>query len=637
MRNFTPECTLPPNGTYSGYVHGVNTRSTLEIVWSCIGIIILSTWSILHLDLPADVVANGTGEWLCKHIYLLWRKVFWMGLKLFSPEFAATGCARKIFATRSNSAMLEQLAHLDGVPWSLKHTILVDMGGIALRFLPPPTGNPSTPKPDTQISPENTERRNLPPPTGDTQVPNPDMQRELSEDAERRNLPPSTGDTPTPDPDTQRILSENGERPEFIVDFCRRQDRLLKWCGRIPWDLWECHVKHAFDMERGRQPSTRTVSQTPADSESQAKLAFSEADVAALAGNVWILDSKQFAIARLKGIITKMPDIKEEAIDDKSKSDGLVKIIAVLQVLWLVVQLVVRTIDNLHFTQLEITTVAFAATAVIIYSIDFIKPKDVNIPFYIDVKKVVDFDDFFAIAEAAPFAYMQGKRYYMPTSTLHDIIDYSDRNMISETGMLKTKIPKTANPGSRNTDNASLQDSSQGSVVVNNAQGSYTCYKNPNNKNCQICYQWRKFTSNKRSKKNRCSWSNPYKLSPSAADIFSLMIGFASATSFGGVHLFAWNSDFPTDIERLLWRISALMTIVLPYIYIATHIPYIGSTVADIRQAKKTLMNIFLGCIAICYIPCRLFLVTESFRALYYLPSEAFKATPAVMSIPHLG
>ncbi|KAK0757925.1 hypothetical protein N5P37_009217 [Trichoderma harzianum] len=288
-----------------------------------------------------------------------------------------------------------------------------------------------------------------------------------------------------------------------------------------------------------------------------------------------------------------MPKIKEEAIDDKSKSDGLVKIIAVLQVLWLVVQLVVRTIEDLHFTQLEITTVAFAATAVIIYSIDFIKPKDVNVPFYIDVEKAVEYDDFVATAEAAPFAYIQGKRYYMPTSTLHDIIDYQDEDMISD--------------------------------------------DDPHSPECNICLQWKSFIDSTRSKNNKCSWRNPYKLSPKAADIFSLMIGFASATSFGGVHLFAWNSDFPTHVERLLWRISALMTIVLPYIYIATHVPYIGYTVADIRKQMKLPMNIALGCIAICYIPCRLFLVIESFRALYYLPSEAFKATPAVMSIPHLG
>ncbi|KAL6689611.1 hypothetical protein J3F84DRAFT_354077 [Trichoderma pleuroticola] len=292
--------------------------------------------------------------------------------------------------------MLEQLAHLDGVPWSLKHTILVDMGGIALRFLPPPTG--------------------------DTPTPNSDTQRPLSEDEERPSPPPSTGDAPTPNPYMHRILPTNAERPKFIRDFCRRQDRLLKWCGKIPWDLWEYHVELASKMETPPQGLAGSESQA----ESQAKSTFSEADVAALAGNIWILDSKQLVIARFKEIIiAEMPNIKEEAIDDKSKSDGLVKIIAVLQVLWLVVQLIVRTIDNLHFTQLEITTVAFAATAVIIYSIDFIKPKDVNVPFYIDVKKAVDYDDFVAIAEAAPFAYMQGKRYYMPTSTLHDLIDYS--------------------------------------------------------------------------------------------------------------------------------------------------------------------------------------------------------------------
>ncbi|KAM6477046.1 hypothetical protein HDV62DRAFT_402256 [Trichoderma sp. SZMC 28011] len=575
MRNFTPECTLPPNGTYSGYVHGVNTRSTLEIVWSCIGIIILCTWSILHLDLPADVVTKGFRQWLCKHIYLLWRKVFWMGLKLFSPEFAATGCARKIFATRSNSAMLEQLAHLDGVPWSLKHTILVDMGGIALRFLPPKG-------------------------------------------------------TPKPDQATQRVLEDRNNIPPFIGTFCRRQGRLLNWCGKIPWDLWEHHVELASRMENSPQGPAKSESRA----ESQAKSAFSEADVAALAGNIWILDSKQFAIARFRGIITEMPNIKEEAIDDKSKSDGLVKIIAVLQVLWLVVQLIVRTIENLHFTQLEITTVAFAATAVIIYSIDFIKPKDVNVPFYIDIEKVVEYKDFVAIAEAAPFAYMQGKRYYMPTSTLHDLIDYSDRKMVLETGVLMTKKPEIENSDHRNSDNTDPKDTSQENIPL---LYDCTCYKDPKTKDCKICRQWRKFTMNERSEKNRCSWRKPYKLSPKAADIFSLMIGFASATSFGGVHLFAWNSDFPTDVERLLWRISALMTIVLPYIYIGTHIHYVGYTVADIRRQRKTLMNIVLGCIAICYIPCRLFLVTESFRALYFLPSEAFKATPAVMSIPHLG
>ncbi|KAH8126037.1 hypothetical protein LI328DRAFT_166623 [Trichoderma asperelloides] len=468
FNRFSPECTLPSNETYSGFVSGPNARSTLNIVWSCISIIILSTWSILHLDVPAHVTPTKKREKFCRAVYLLWRKIFWMGLKLFSPEFAATGCARKIFATRSNSAELERLARIDGVPWSLTHTILVDMGGIALRF-------PVSPK-YTSASTDTSER--------------------ISESAgvsrETSASSPVSGD----------------QVPEFIQKFSRRQELISKLCGKIPWSLYKPHVQHAITM---KESSTIPKS--------------IRKDVAALSGNIWILDSMQLKIAREKKLIKKMPNITEQEINDKSKSDGLVKLIAILQVLWLVIQLIARAIQNLPFTQLEITTVAFAATAIIIYSIDFIKPKDLNVPFYVSVSKEVEYEDFVEIAQAAPFAYVQGKR-----------------------------------------------------------------------------------------------------LSPRKADIYSLLIGFLSATSFGGVHLFAWNNQFPTEIEQLLWRISALMTIALPYIYI----------LKDIRTGTRRGMRIGLFCIAVCYVPCRLFLLAESFRSLYYLPPEAFKSTWAG-NFPHLG
>ncbi|PTB38232.1 hypothetical protein M441DRAFT_82417 [Trichoderma asperellum CBS 433.97] len=474
FNHFSPECTLPSNETYSGFVSGPNARSTLNIVWSCISIIILSTWSILHLDVPAHVTPTKKREKFCRAVYLLWRKIFWMGLKLFSPEFAATGCARKIFATRSNSAELERLARIDGVPWSLTHTILVDMGGIALRF--PASHNYTSASTDTS----------------DLISESAGVSRETSASY------PVSGD----------------QVPEFIQKFSRRQELIAKLCGKIPWSLYKPHVQHAITMNESSTISKSILK-----------------DVAALSGNIWILDSKQLKIAREKKLITKMPNITEQDINDKSKSDGLVKLIAILQVLWLVIQLIARAIQNLPFTQLEITTVAFAATAIIIYSIDFIKPKDLNVPFYVSVSKEVEYEHFVEIAQAAPFAYVQGKRQ---------------------------------------------------------------------------------------------------------ADIYSLLIGFFSATSFGGVHLFAWNNQFPTEIEQLLWRISALMTIALPYIYICTHLPFIGKPVKKIRTDTRRGMRIGLFCIAVCYVPCRLFLLAESFRSLYYLPPEAFKSTWAG-NFPHLG
>jgi hypothetical protein len=45
------DCTLPPTGT--NYVSGSNTCGTMSILWNCLSIIFLCTWSIQHLNIPA--------------------------------------------------------------------------------------------------------------------------------------------------------------------------------------------------------------------------------------------------------------------------------------------------------------------------------------------------------------------------------------------------------------------------------------------------------------------------------------------------------------------------------------------------------------------------------------------------------
>lgn len=594
FNSFSPQCTLP-NGTHSGYVSGPSARSTLGIVWSCISIIILSTWSILHLDVPADITPRNKRQKFCKFVYLLWRKIFWMGLKLFSPEFAATGCARKIFATRSNSVLLERLAHIDGVPWSLTHTILVDMGGIALRFVSPDSTSTkeSTPTPSpNELTPVNTS----------TPTPN-------SADSESSFLLGPTA-------------ASKSNSPKFVEKFRHKQDRILGLCGDVPWKEWPLHVKHARDMEEEKDLKGSIYN-----------------DIAALTGNIWILDSRQFAIAREKGIIT-MPKYTEQEITDKSKSDGLVKLIAMLQVLWLVVQLVVRKIGNLPFSQLEITTVAFAATAVIIYCIDFIKPKDVNVPFYIDVTKEVDYEAFVAIAEAAPFPYVQSKRYYMPTSTLHDIVNIHEAQWRP-----KERCPNEKCEQCEQCEQCKQNETSKKNKKCKLCKDCERCRRCIQCRECQQCKWCGQPRSSEpqsamlsESEVKSCFWCRPFKFRSKTADIYSLLIGFISATSFGGVHLFAWNNEFPTEIEKLLWRISAFMTIALPYIYIFSHLPFIlkQKPFKTIDENTKLGMTILMLCIAICYVPCRLFLLTESFRSLYFLPPEAFNSTWAA-NIPHLG
>ena len=79
--------------------------------------------------------------------------------------------------------------------------------------------------------------------------------------------------------------------------------------------------------------------------------------------------------------VMKLPHITEEEINDKSKSNSFVKAIAVTQIIWMVVQIIMRTSRGLAITQLEIAVMAFSVCAVILYILNWGKPKDIKTAF----------------------------------------------------------------------------------------------------------------------------------------------------------------------------------------------------------------------------------------------------------------
>jgi hypothetical protein len=76
----------------------------------------------------------------------------------------------------------------------------------------------------------------------------------------------------------------------------------------------------------------------------------------------------------------KMPVISEAEVEDRSKGDGLSKGIAILQLVWFVVQLFARYVRNLPITLLEIDTLAVVALTCVSYGMWWKKPKDVGCP-----------------------------------------------------------------------------------------------------------------------------------------------------------------------------------------------------------------------------------------------------------------
>ena len=76
--------------------------------------------------------------------------------------------------------------------------------------------------------------------------------------------------------------------------------------------------------------------------------------------------------------LPKLPFISKEEIEDKSKSDAFVKIIAIVQISWATLQIIVRAARKIAISQLELAVLAFAACAVVIYCLYWTKPKNIQ-------------------------------------------------------------------------------------------------------------------------------------------------------------------------------------------------------------------------------------------------------------------
>lgn len=80
------------------------------------------------------------------------------------------------------------------------------------------------------------------------------------------------------------------------------------------------------------------------------------------------------------------PPISKEELKSRSKSDGVVKLIALLQITWFGLQALFRAIQHLQVTALEIMTVAFFVLAVLIYAFWWNKPQDIEYPIIIKLQ-----------------------------------------------------------------------------------------------------------------------------------------------------------------------------------------------------------------------------------------------------------
>jgi hypothetical protein len=83
-------------------------------------------------------------------------------------------------------------------------------------------------------------------------------------------------------------------------------------------------------------------------------------------------------VALQQNLPGKFPNDSESSIKDRSKADGLTKIIALLQCIWLLTQTIARRYADFSISELELATIAFIPCTFFTYIIWFDKGFDVE-------------------------------------------------------------------------------------------------------------------------------------------------------------------------------------------------------------------------------------------------------------------
>lgn len=84
MSHFPPTCPLPPSPV--NHVSSPPTRGTLDILWSCLSVLVFCTWSVQHLNIPPQIRPVGKVQKLRLRVHLFFWKLKWMLVIVIAPE-----------------------------------------------------------------------------------------------------------------------------------------------------------------------------------------------------------------------------------------------------------------------------------------------------------------------------------------------------------------------------------------------------------------------------------------------------------------------------------------------------------------------------------------------------------------------
>ena len=209
------------------------------------------------------------------------------------------------------------------------------------------------------------------------------------------------------------------------------------------------------------------------------------------------------------------PPISKKELKSRSTTDWIANTLALFQISWFGAQLLVRRIQHLHITAMEILTLAFIVCSVFTFILCWPQPQNVAYPVVLSPLEVTPLERPATTSPEAPLS-------EAAEDPPHDTLLYN----------VEGESNKTTNPLGHPPDGSEALDKSDD------------------------------------VQKRASDFSNAFER---VSIISSFLLAFAGSI-FGAVHCLAWNSTFPTPKERLAWRVCSVATTALPAVGIPAYI-----------------------------------------------------------------
>ncbi len=109
-----------------------------------------------------------------------------------------------------------------------------------------------------------------------------------------------------------------------------------------------------------------------------------------------ILQAKGF------GLFNYLPEVPPQQLMSLNKSDSLVKLLAMLQMIWLMIELLARYKQNIVISQLERVTLAFSTCSVVTYAVLWDRPSGVITRYRIKASREANIGEILLLATFGP-------------------------------------------------------------------------------------------------------------------------------------------------------------------------------------------------------------------------------------------